>query len=153
MSAEAQASEVRWEMLARAAARRRDGDAEAEERVQERVREIVRVRPVTPLPRVPPEVLGVISLRGEIVQVVHLRRRLGLGEAALTRASRVVVVHGEDGRVAGLLVDAVNEVMSVTEESLRPPPGEAVAVEFLSAQGERFVSLLDLDRVLAFDGD
>ena len=117
----------------------------------ERVREIVRIRPITPVPRVPDDVRGVISLRGEILQVVDLRRRLGLAAPEATRESRIVVVHGSDGRVAGLLVDAVREVISVAEASLRQNSGEADVVEALCMRGEEFVSLVDLDRVLAVD--
>jgi purine-binding chemotaxis protein CheW len=115
----------------------------------ELVREIVRIRPITPVPRVPEDVRGVISLRGEIVQVVDLRRRLGLAPVAPTRASRIIVIHGEERRVTGVLVDAVTEVLRVTEESIRPGgSGESGSVEALCARGEEFVSLLDLTRVL-----
>jgi len=119
----------------------------------ERVREIVRVRPITPVPRVPEEVRGVISLRGEIVQVVDLRRRLGLEPSEATRASRIVVVLGDEGRVAGLLVDSVQEVLSVSEDSLRQASGEATVVEALCVRDDEFVSLVDLERVLAVDAD
>ena len=168
MTTPTEASASRWELLARAAARRREDDADGLDQLQllafvlvgtcyalpvERVREIVRVRPITPMPRVPAEVLGVISLRGEIVQVVDLRRRLGLEEAPPTRTTRIIIVHGADGRVAGLLVDAVREVLSVDEEAVRPASGEASSVESLCVRGEEFVSLLDLDRVLGFDAD
>ena len=152
-----------WDRLAREAAERREADGGAELFRQlltfevdatpyalpvERVREIVRLRTVTPMPRVPAAVRGVISLRGEIVQVVDLRRRLGLPPADPTRRSRVVVVHGDEGRVAGLMVDAVREVVSVREESLRPAASESGAVSDLCARGDAFVSVLDLDRVL-----
>jgi purine-binding chemotaxis protein CheW len=119
----------------------------------ERVREIVRMRSVTPVPRVPAEVCGVISLRGEIVQVLDLRRRLGLEPVAATRASRIVIVHGEDGRVAGLLVDAVREVLSVAEDALRQAQAGAAVVDALCVREDEFVSLVDLDRVLEVDGD
>ena len=151
-----------WETLARQAAVR---EAAVDEYLQqlltfvldgapyalpvERVREIVRMRSITPVPRVPADVCGVISLRGEIVQVVDLRRRLGLEPAPATRASRIVVVHGEDGSIAGLLVDAVREVLSVGEDSMRQASGEAVVVEALCVRDGEFVSLVDLDRVLA----
>jgi purine-binding chemotaxis protein CheW len=121
----------------------------------ERVREIVRIRPITPVPRVSEDVRGVISLRGEIVEVVDLRRRLGLPPVEPVRQTRIIVVTGsEDGRVAGILVDAVQEVLSVSEDAIRPAASnEAEAVESLCASGERFISLIDLDRVLQIDAD
>ena len=153
-----------WESLARAAAHREAAVPEYLRQLLtfeldgapyalpvERVREIVRVRPITPVPRVPADVRGVISLRGEIVQVVDLRRRLGLELLAATRSSRIVVVHAGDDRVAGLLVDAVREVVSVPDEAVRPALGDSDAVEALCVRGEEFVSLVDLDRVLAVD--
>lgn len=115
----------------------------------ERVREIVRMPRITPMPRVPRAVLGLVALRGEMVQVVDLRVRLGLEPAAPTRKSRIVVLHGPDGEAAGLLVDAVREVLRVPEQALEPPPaGEVDAVEALCTRGDRFVSVLDVDRVL-----
>jgi purine-binding chemotaxis protein CheW len=115
----------------------------------ERVREIVRMRPITPMPRVPQAVRGVIALRGEVIQVLDLRRRLGLPPAEPTRKSRIVVLHAEDGRIAGLLVDAVTEVLRLPESAIRPASGgESEAVEALAGRDGRFVSLLDLERVM-----
>ena len=160
-------AERSWDELAREAARRREAAVEALDLQQlltfvldgapyalpvERVREIVRIRPITPMPRVPADVRGVISLRGEIVQVVDLRRRLSLEPVEPGRRSRIIVVHGGDGRVAGLLVDAVTEVLSVDEAALRGASSESGAVDSLCVRGDEFVSLVDLDRVLAVDG-
>lgn len=115
----------------------------------ERVREIVRLRAITPVPRVPRPVLGVIALRGEIVQVVDLRMRLGLATPEPSRSSRVIVLHGEDDRVTGVLVDEVREVLRAPEESIRPATGgESGSVAELYVGGEEFVSIIDLDRVL-----
>ena len=159
---------AQWERLARRAARRSEARAEAFDRQQllcvsidgsryalrvERVRQIIRVRPIAAVPRIPREVRGVISLRGEILQVIDLRRRLGSTPAEPTRSSRIVVVYGGDGQVAGLLVDAVTEVLSVTEEALRRDSGEGGMVEALCDRDSEFVSLLDLDRVLEIDGE
>jgi purine-binding chemotaxis protein CheW len=118
----------------------------------ERVREIVRLRPITPVPRVPEAVLGVISLRGEIVQVIDLRRRLGLAGAEGSeseRRRRIVVLHGEDGQLAGVLVDRVSEVLRARADASHAPTvrdGDAVAA--LVPYGERFVSLFDVERLL-----
>jgi len=152
-----------WDVLARAAARAREARGESAAlrellRVEvagepyalpiERVREIVRMCPVTKVPRAPSLVLGVISLRGEIVQVLDLRRALDATAAEPTRRSRIVVLHSEAGEIAGWLVDAVNEVLRVPEAELRPPPGDAgELVTAICVRNERFVSLLEPDRM------
>lgn len=116
----------------------------------ERVREIVRLRPITPVPRVPAAVRGVLSLRGEIVQVIDLRLRLGLAPAPVEgQRRRIVVLHGDDGQMTGLLVDRVSEVLRLRDDELRVPTGrDAGTVVALAPQGDRFVSVFDVDRVL-----
>jgi len=120
----------------------------------ERVREIVRLRPITPMPRVHEAVRGVLSLRGDIVQVIDLRRRLGLpGQTSDGARQRIVVLGSEDGRMTGLLVDRVSEVLRLREDTLRPPTGrESSTVAALAPQGDRFVSVFDVDRVLDLGG-
>lgn len=120
----------------------------------ERVREIVRLRPVTPVPRVPEAILGAVALRGEIVLVVDLRVRLGLARPEATREARLIVLHGADDRVAALLVDAVRDVLRVSEESLQSPQDSSGGfVRELALRGDDFVSIVDVDRVLDFDAE
>jgi purine-binding chemotaxis protein CheW len=124
-----------------------DGDAYAVP--VERVREIVRLRPITPVPRVPAAVCGVISLRGEVAQVIDLRRCLGMPPLTPSRASRIIVLQRDEGAVAGLLVDAVHDVLRIDATETRPSPtGEGEGVVALYSRRGEFVSLLDLDRVL-----
>lgn len=155
-----------WDELARKAGRSPGGASQVELRREllvlwldgdpyalpvERVREIVRMRAITPVPRTPASVRGVVSLRGEILQVIDLRRRLGLpaADADRSRRARIVVLNSEDGQLTGLLVDRVSEVLRVDEEALRPPAGrESDAVVALAPYGERFVSLFDVERLL-----
>ena len=118
----------------------------------ERVREIVRVGQITPMPRVPDPVLGVIALRGEVVQVVDLRMRLNLATSEATRSSRIIVLHGDDDRVTGVLVDAVEAVLRASEDQIHASTSsEGGAVSEMCARGDEFVSILELDRVLDFD--
>ncbi len=120
----------------------------------ERVREIIRPRKATPLPRVPDCVIGIIAMRGEIVQVVDLRMRMGVNPAAATRRSRIIVLHGDDNRVTGVLVDAVREVLRVSENDISEVTATASgAVIELCRCGREFVSIVDLDQVLDFDAD
>jgi chemotaxis signal transduction protein len=120
----------------------------------EQVREIIRVRDVTPMPRVPESVLGVVALRGEIVQVVDLRMRLRVEIGELTRRSRIIVLHGEDEKVTGILVDAVQEVLRISESGIQPTTSQEIgAVREMCTRGEEFVSIIDLEKVLEFDAD
>jgi chemotaxis signal transduction protein len=157
---------VAWDVLARAAAVRESAlparalrelvvfelDGGLYALPVERVREIVRARALTAVPRTPAEILGVIVLRGEIVQVIDLRQRLRMAPATPSRATRVIVLSGEDGDVAGLLVDGVREVLRVDEAELSAPPADAWLVTALARRGERFVSLLAVERLVDVDG-
>ncbi len=113
------------------------------------VREIVRMKSLTRVPRAPGWLLGVVSLRGEVVEVVDLRIRLGLGGSAPGPSSRIIVLHGEGDRVTGLLVDSVAEVYRTPEDSLMPAPaGEVRSVVEVCRRGDGFVSLLDVEKAL-----
>ena len=76
------------------------------------VQEIRRVSEITVVPRAPEFVRGVINLRGRILPVVDLKKKLGLGEVAIGKASRIVVVRLRD-RLLGLLVDGASQVLKV----------------------------------------
>ncbi len=160
--------EVReWDALARAASDRADSPDSLDEVYQllcfeladapyavpvERVREIVRMRTVTPVPRTPEDVRGVISLRGEMIELIDLRRRLGLGSIEASRRTRIIVTKTSDDEVVGLLVDAVREVFRVTAEAIQRATGsDAGAVTDLCTFRDEFVSMIELDRLLTLD--
>jgi purine-binding chemotaxis protein CheW len=88
----------------------------------ERVREVLKAQPVTEVPRAPAGVLGVVTVRGEVVAVFDPRRRLGLpGDPPREGTGRIVVV--DDGEApCGLLVDAVSGVVRLAPGSIEPCP-------------------------------
>jgi len=157
-----------WDDLARAAADRGDSSESLDEIHQllcfeiagapyavpvDRVREIVRMRPVTPVPRTAEEIRGVISLRGEMIELIDLGLRLGLGSIESSRQTRNIVIRAGDGDVVGLLVDTVREVMRISDESIQPATGsDTGAVNDLCMLRGEFVSMIELDRVLTLDG-
>ncbi|WP_406856278.1 MULTISPECIES: chemotaxis protein CheW [unclassified Alsobacter] len=115
------------------------------------VREIKGWQPTTPLPNAASHVLGVINLRGAIIAVYDLRQRLGLGPSTISRSSVVIVVDlGE--RLAGLLVDAVSDIVDIQISALRPAPdiaGEGDDIlQALVVKGDEVVALLDLPAVV-----
>ncbi|MFN7134355.1 MAG: chemotaxis protein CheW, partial [Myxococcales bacterium] len=120
---------------------------------------IVKVPPITEVPRAPRDVLGVMSLRGEILPVFDLRRRLGLPplEGEPSRRARVLVVDAGEGH-AGILVDAVAHVVRLKPSGIEPTPqglGGGVESEYLAGIGRqknRLYILLDVQAVLARAG-
>jgi len=118
------------------------------------VKEVSRVQRLTPVPRAPVGIAGVIDLRGTFIPVVDVRQRLGGGPTTVDpRCSRIVVVV-VGGRLAGLLVDGLNPVVRFRVSQIQPPPllalpERAGCVAGLCARaGEAFL-LLDVERLLA----
>lgn len=116
------------------------------------VREVGPLQRVTRVPRTPRYVEGVTNLRGRVIPVIDLRRRLGLPVAAATKATRIAVAELEGGQV-GMVVDSVLEVLRVPVSSIEPPSQLLSAIELEYVQGVakadgRLIILLDLARVL-----
>jgi purine-binding chemotaxis protein CheW len=86
-----------------------------------RVQEVLRSLRIVRVPLAPPAVRGLINLRGQIITVLDLGRRLGLGDRASDAACSNVVVTTEHGPVS-LLVDEVGDVMDVSEDDFERPP-------------------------------
>jgi purine-binding chemotaxis protein CheW len=119
-----------------------------------RMKEIINPLRITPVPRAPSFVEGVVELRGTILPVVDMRKRFGLPAKPLGRRGKYIIV-GIRGRVVGLIVDGVVETLRLPRAELRPPPAlmeGAAAAEYFAGVcylGGRILMVLDLDRVLA----
>ena len=86
-----------------------------------RVQEIIQPLPITPVPRAPAFVEGVVRLRGEVLPIVDVRRRFGLPTVPPTRQAKFIVVH-VGGRRICLAVDEVCEVLRIPRAEIRPAP-------------------------------
>ncbi|PYB77543.1 MULTISPECIES: chemotaxis protein CheW [Rhizobium] len=98
------------------------------------VREIRGWTPVTPLPHAPQYVMGVINLRGAVLPIVDLSLRLGMRSAEPT-ARHVIIVAQVKSKVIGLLVDAVSDILTVTDENIQPTPEISSDLGRLYARG------------------
>ena len=116
-----------------------------------KIKEIIKPREVTEIPRAPSFVSGIISLRGVIIPIVNMLDRLGLMHETITGKGRVVVVrHGED--FTGLLVDEVIQVVRIAKDRFEPAPAvlEGINREFVSGIGltdNRMIILLNLETI------
>jgi purine-binding chemotaxis protein CheW len=117
------------------------------------VREIMRMQNITKVPGAVSYVEGVINLRGKVLPVLDLRKRLGLKVAEQTEESRIVVVDIADGEV-GVIVDAVTEVLRVPNASIEPPSsmvaqGNSDYLRGIAKLTDRLIILLDLNKLLS----
>lgn len=118
----------------------------------EPVREVLRIHNITRVPHAPDPIRGVTNLRGRVIPVIDLRRRIGLPETEIGRLARIVVVASR-GRLIGLLVDLVHQVMHLDLNLVQPPPDDVMTVQsdYISGvyhQGDHLLLLLDVDRAL-----
>jgi purine-binding chemotaxis protein CheW len=119
------------------------------------VQEIRRLTTITPVPRAPEFIRGVINLRGRIIPVVDLKKKLGLGEVLEGRAARIVVVKIQD-RLIGMMVDGASQVLKVPVSTVEPAPDEVVEkggdyIRGVAKLAERLIILVDLHRILLLD--
>lgn len=91
------------------------------------VQEIIRSAPVTAVPNSPMFVEGVINLRGDIIPVIDLRKRLNLFNEDGETDKNWVLILTISGKVIGFIVDKVTEVLKVREDNIEPPPNIIVA--------------------------
>ena len=117
-----------------------------------KVQEIIRVIGAVRVPKAPVYVGGVINLRGKIVPVIDLRKRMGKSVTANTDSSRIIVVDS-GSRLAGLVVDSVIDVINLNCNELEPCPSidensRSKYITGIGKKGERLITVLNLDDLL-----
>ena len=113
------------------------------------VREIRGWTPATPLPHAPPHVRGVINLRGAVLPIVDLSRRLGMGETEPT-PRHVIIIMQLGSQLSGILVDAVSDILTLDTTEIQPTPEMPGEPERQFSKGiipidKRMVCLVSLD--------
>lgn len=119
-----------------------------------KVREIIRMLEITPVPMTPPFIRGVVNLRGRVVPVMDLRTKFGMPRAEDGRSTCIIVVYVGQLEV-GVVVDKVCEVLDIAESDVEDAPdfGASVDTGFLLGVGKttggRVTLLLDIDKALS----
>ncbi len=124
-----------------------------------KVREIIGILEITPVPRTPEFIKGVINLRGSVIPVIDLRQKFGLPPIDYTPETCTIVVEValEDSAVLmGIIVDTVSEVLDIGSADIEPAPafGGQLSTDYILGMGKakgRIKLLLDIDRVLNTD--
>lgn len=117
-----------------------------------KVQEIIGLMPITPVPRMPDYIKGVLNLRGKIVPVMNLRTRFGLQEIEYTEETCIIVVQ-ENSYLMGIIVDKVSEVADIDGGQIEEVPtlGTGLQSEYLSGIGkvkEQVKMIVDVEKVL-----
>ncbi|XGC80491.1 chemotaxis protein CheW [Bdellovibrio bacteriovorus] len=121
----------------------------------ETVREINQFGEITPVPRTPDYVKGVMNLRGKIIPVVNLRIKFGMAPQDSTRDTCIIVIDTEIGQV-GMIVDSVKEVVDLQDSQIEPAPilGNQAAMSFVRGMGKvdsKVVILVDIVSAFSMD--
>ena len=117
-----------------------------------KVQEINRMVEITRVPNSPDYVEGVINLRGKVIPIIHMRKRLGMPAKPLDKDTRIIVVE-IDKKVIGFIVDSVNEVLRINKSITEPPPSMVAGIDsdFITSIAkleDRLLILLDLEKIL-----
>jgi purine-binding chemotaxis protein CheW len=122
-----------------------------------KIREIIRLQTITPVPQMPSYIKGVLNLRGKIIPVIDLRIKFGLADIADADHNCIIVVKidlpNRTSTQIGLIVDAVEEVINISLNEIEPAPDFGTALDTTFILGLAKIkgsvkTLLDIDRVL-----
>ena len=120
------------------------------------VQEIIRSAPITSVPNSPDFVEGVINLRGNIIPVIELRKRLHLYQEHENDDTWILILD-IDGKVTGFIVDSVSQVLKILESSIEPPPELVIAglesqyIRGVCDTGEGLLIILDFNHILLME--
>ncbi len=121
------------------------------------VQEIIRSAPITTVPNSPDFIEGIINLRGNIVPVIDLRKRLNIYREDMDYEKSWILILNVNDRVTGFIVDFVTKVLKIDENTVEPPPDIVVAglesqyIRGVCKLDENLLILLDFDRILRIE--
>ncbi len=114
---------------------------------------IVRTQKITRVPTAQPYFKGVINLRGEIVAVMSIRKKMGLEDDVFTNSTRIIILKLEDRGAVGVIVDEVREVMTLSEDEIdkavnSPKDGKSNFINGIGKNGDELVSLFEINAIV-----
>lgn len=119
------------------------------------IQEMNKQMTMTRVPQSPAHVLGIMNLRGRIVTIIDLGRKLGLSPSKTTENSRIIIVNSRDENI-GLLVDKITDVVNAKWEEMEPTPSNIKGLKGKYFQGvlkasKELIAVLDVEEVLSED--
>ncbi len=123
----------------------------------EQVSEINRLEEITPLPKAPQFIEGVINLRGNVVPVIDLRKRFGMKQTERTNKNKIIILLiGK--RLFGIIVDSVYEVITLSSDNIEPslPTASGLKAEFINSIGkhdDKLIIILEITQIISSTED
>ncbi|MEG0963037.1 MAG: chemotaxis protein CheW [Lachnospiraceae bacterium] len=115
---------------------------------------IVRMQKITRVPKAQSYFKGIINLRGEIVPVMSIRKKMGLAADEFTDASRIIILKIEQQGILGIIIDEVKEVVTLSVEEIDKVSGSSKDeknnfINGIGKHGEELISLFDINSIIA----
>lgn len=127
-----------------------------------RIKEVLGLPRITRVPRMPEHMSGVANLRGNVIPVIDLRLKFGMGPTPRTEETGIIVTEvsrifgdsDDDSIVVGIFSDGVQKVVTIEEKDIEPPPriGTTVDTEYIAGMGkvdDSFVVILNIEKALS----
>ncbi len=121
-----------------------------------RIREITPLLEMTPIPRAPGYIAGVVSLRGNITPIFDPKKKIGLPQTERTDRARIIVLNRDEEQI-GILVDAITGAASVAVDGMEPPPAvirgqQAEYISGVARDDDRMLIVMDIDAITQVEG-
>lgn len=114
---------------------------------------IVRMCKITRVPKAPAHYIGVINLRGEIVPLMSLRRKMNLEDDVFTDITRIIILKTEEQGLVGIVVDEVKEVIALAEDEIdrntqNSQSDKTQYINGIGKNGDELISILEISSIL-----
>ena len=109
---------------------------------------IVRMQKITRVPKVQSYFKGIISLRGEIVPIMSIRKKMDLEDDVYTNASRIIILKLEEKGLIGIIVDEVKEVVNLREDEIDSAANKSKFINGIGKHGNELISLFEINSIV-----
>ena len=109
---------------------------------------IVRMQKITRVPKIQSYFKGIINLRGEIVSVMSIRKKMELEDDVFTNASRIIILKLEEKGLIGIIVDEVKEVVNLSDDEIEKTANRGKFINGIGKHGDELISLLEISAIV-----
>ena len=109
---------------------------------------IVRMQKITRVPKIQSYFKGIINLRGEIVSVMSIRKKMELDDDVFTNASRIIILKLEEKGLIGIIVDEVKEVVNLSDDEIEKASNRGKFINGIGKHGDELISLLEINAIV-----